>query len=88
MTLVMDIGEVRHVRIKIYNCKNEPFSIISADFTFKNKSGEVIKSGKADILDHVLDAVIEPPLPGNYVVEFTYQIADEKLIDRVEVRVI
>lgn len=88
MRLQMDPGETRHVKLKICNIKGEPFEITTADYEMiRVYSREVVASGHATILDHVLDVVISPPDHGDYLLKFTYVIGDETLVDVVEVSV-
>lgn len=35
MTIVLDKGERRHVKLMIHSCKNENFEIITADYELK-----------------------------------------------------
>ena len=86
MRLQFDPGETRHVKLKICNVKNEPFEITTADYEMiRAYSREVVASGHATILDHVLDVVISPPDHGDYLLKFSYVIGDETLVDVVEV---
>lgn len=87
--VVFDVGETRHVKLKICNIKGEPFEITSADYEFtKECNSEIIESGHAAIIDHVLDVVLSPPERGNYCLKYTYIIGDETLVDNVEVTVL
>lgn len=86
MRIVFDQGETRHVKLKIKNIKNEPFQITSAEFSFSGKyDQEVLQSGQASIVGHVLDVIITPPAAGYYILKYTYIIGDETLVDIVEV---
>lgn len=87
--VVFDVGETRHVKLKICNIKGEPFEITSADYEFtKQCNSEIIESGHATIIDHVLDVVLSHPERGNYWLKYTYIIGDETLVDNVEVTVL
>ena len=89
MRIVFDPGETRHVKLKICNVKGEPFEITSADYKIiRVYSKEVVASGHATILEHVLDVVISPPGHGEYLLKYTYVIGDETLVDVVEVTVL
>lgn len=89
MRLQMDSGETRHVKLKICNVKGEPFEITTADYEMiRVYNKEIIASGHAAILDHVLDVVISPPGSGTYLLKYTYVIGDETLVDVVEVKVL
>lgn len=81
-------GETRHVKLKIINKKDEPFSITAAQYELTPMYGsEALEKGQAAILDHVLDVVITPPGTGIYKLAYTYIIGDETLVDVVEVHV-
>lgn len=84
----MDYGERRHVRIKIVNVKGEPFTIISADYELLDSSGEILETGKPDIMEHTLDVLIEPKKQGQYTLKITYHVGNEILIEKVEVVVL
>ncbi len=90
MSLTMDLGEVRHIKIKVKSAKQEEFLIDDAYFDLKKcDSAESEDTGKANIIDsHTLDVVISPKHIGEYDLKYTYHIADETLIDVVRVRVI
>ena len=88
MRIVFDPGETRHVKLKICNVKDEPFEITSADYEMVGRyDQEVVASGHATILEHVLDVVISPPGHEEYLLKYTYVIGDETLVDVVEVTV-
>lgn len=84
----MRLGETRHIRLTVYNRRNEPFEIIDADYTFTDFSGNIIDSGKVTIIEHMLDVLIHPPAKGDYVLYYAYSIGDERRISVVEVRCI
>lgn len=88
MRVNLDQGETRHIKLKIINKKNEPFSITAAQYELTPIYGnEVLEKGQAAILDHILDVVITPPRTGIYRLAYTYIIGDETLVDVVEVHV-
>lgn len=90
MSIVMEVGEVRHVRIKILNINpNVSFQIIDASYEiYEKKTQEKIKNGKCNIIEHILDVVVEAKEKGNFGLKYIYKIADETLIDEVEVCVL
>lgn len=88
MSLVMDFGEIRHIRLLIKNIYNRDFQILKCDYELRDPEGEIEASGAADIADHVLDVLVSPKTRGEYDVKFTYIIADETLIEHVNLKVI
>lgn len=88
MGLVMDYGEIRHVRLLIKNIYNREFQILKCNYELRSPDGEIEASGPADIADHVLDVLISPKSRGEYDIKFTYIIADETLIEHVNLKVI
>lgn len=87
MGIVIDFGEVRHVKLLVRSCKNENFSITSANYVLRK--GDVIEdSGECSIYGHVIDTIISPKTIGCYKLQITYHILDETLIDTVEVNVV
>ena len=89
MKLVLDPGETRHVKLRIHNVKDDPFEITAAEYEMiRVYNKEIIASGHAAILEHVLDVVISPPDHGEYLLKYTYVIGDETLVDVVEVTVL
>ncbi len=88
MQVDFDFGETRHVKIKIHSCKGDPFEILSASYSLTAKGcTEPEDSGASVIQEHVIDQVITPKRRGTYKLVITYRIADETLIEKVEVRV-
>ena len=88
VSLVMDFGEIRHIRLLIKNIYNRDFTILKCDYELKDPSGQIEAFGPADIADHVLDVLVNPKLKGEYDVQFTYIIADETLIEHISLKVI
>ena len=90
MIMIMELGEIRHAKLKIKSIKEEAFSINGADFELKKcDSQDPEETGKANIIDScILDVVISPQHIGEYDLKYTYHIADETLIDIVRVKVI
>lgn len=88
MFVNFDLGEIRHVKIQIHSCKGDPFEILSASYSLIWKGDmETEDSGASVIQEHVIDQVIAPKRRGTYNLEVTYRIADETLVENVEVRV-
>lgn len=90
MNLTMELGEVRHVKLKVKSVKQEEFVISNADFELKKCDlPEPEDAGNANIIDdRTLDVVISPQNIGEYDLKYTYHIADETLIDIVRVKVL
>lgn len=88
MSIVIDFGEARHIRLEICNIYNQDFTIKKCDFELKNQTGQIESTGQADIINHIIDVLIEPKSCGDYDLKFTYYIADEILIEHVKVAVI
>ena len=88
MFVNFDLGETRHVKLQIHSCKGDPFEILSASYALTGRGDtEPEDSGASVIQEHVIDQVITPKRRGAYNLEVTYRIADETLIENVEVRV-
>ena len=86
MNVSFDKGETRHVRIEVFSKKEEAFLIKNASYELTRKgSVQIEDSGAVNIVDHVLDIVISPKFAGYYGLKVYYTIADEKLIENVEV---
>lgn len=85
--IIFDIGESRHVRLLIKSINNLPFTIRNAAWELV-KSGEIVDQGECIITDHIIDALITPTEKATYKLRFIYQIADEILIEVIEVAVI
>ena len=80
------LGDERHVRLLIHATNGEPFAIREARYELKC-AGQVEASGACMIDEHVIDARIAPEKRANYRLYFIYQVADETLMERVEVAV-
>lgn len=80
-------GEQRHVRCMIHAVDDAPFTIHSATWTLSY--GETIEdSGDCKIEGHIIDAYICPSKSIRYVLRLEYVIADETLIENIEVAVV
>lgn len=78
------VGEERHVRLMIHATNNEPFLIRAARWELFC-AGEREAEGECIIDEHVIDAKISPARKTTYQFNFTYQVADETLIEQIEV---
>ncbi len=79
-----DRGEYRHVRILIKSATGEAFVIRNASWELSLK--DVNESvGACTIDEHIIDAYISPAQKGIYKLKMTYEIADETLIEVIEV---
>ena len=66
----------------------DDFNILDATYVLQKMGNqEAEDSGACVIREHIIDTVITPKEPGTYKFQVTYTIADEVLIDTVEVRV-
>lgn len=81
-----ELGETRHVQFLIKSANNKPFTIQDATWQLKNED-DVEAEGKCTIMDHVIDALISPNLAHVYKLRIAYRIADETLIEVIEVAV-
>lgn len=80
------IGEERHVRLLVHSTNGEPFQI--RDATYELQSFDTIEdSGDCIIDDHVIDARIAPKRRNTYLLCFYYRVADERLVEQIEVAV-
>lgn len=80
------LGEERHVRLLIHATDGEPFTIRDARFELKC-AGQTEAEGECIIDGHVIDARICPKKRTVYQLYVTYRIADEILMECVEVAV-
>lgn len=86
--IVFDYGENRHVKLRVTSCKDESFVIKNASYELvRSDTQEVEIQGNATILENILDVVICPQNVGYYELKYTYSIADETLVDVVEISV-
>ena len=86
MTVKFELGERKHVRLTVSSCKGDDFEITSASYELRRQyTDEVEDSGTCVIAEHVMDMMIAPQTAGKYWLHITYHIADETLIDVVEV---
>lgn len=85
MMVIFNLGECRHVRLEICSDSDDDFVVERATYEFKKANGVIEAFGSSNIFEHVIDTVIEPNEKGTYFLVVTYAIADEKLVDTVEV---
>ena len=79
-------GEDKHVRLMVHATNGELFVIRTARWQLYC-AGELEAEGDCAIDEHVIDAKISPSRKTTYQLNITYQVADETLIERVEVAV-
>ena len=84
-----DFGEIRHIKILINSCENgNRFEIEKASYKlFFNGENIPESEGASIVFEHTIDQVISPKKIGKYILQITYYIADEILIEKIEVRV-
>ena len=88
LKIVMDLGETRHVQLKICSTVKDDFNILDATYVLQKTGNQIPEdSGSCVIREHIIDTVITPKESGTYIFRVTYTIADEILIDTVEVKV-
>ena len=88
MKVTFDLGETRHVKLLIHSCKGDDFEIASASYQLVQKGKDTTEdAGASVIMEHIIDQVITPQNKGWYNLIVTYMIADETLIENVEVQV-
>lgn len=80
------LGEERHVRLLIHAANGEPFVIREARYELKC-AGRVEASGACVVDGHTIDAKVSPERRASYNLYFIYQVADETLMECVEVAV-
>ena len=81
-----DLGEDRHVRLLVHATNDEPFAVRSASWKLCY-GGTEEASGQCMIDGHVIDVKISPEIRTTYYLIITYQVADETLIEKIEVEV-
>lgn len=83
-----NLGENKRVILKIESKLGQEFKITSASFSLiKFESMDEEFCGPCDIQENTIKAKIKPLSAGKYYLVFTYQIADEELMQTVEVLV-
>ena len=86
--IMFDVGERRHVQLRIHAAQDAPFRIKSASWELvRGNTLEV--SGQCEIDEHIIDAYIEaPPSKTIYILRVTYEINDETLVEQLELAVV
>lgn len=86
--IAFDLGEKKHVYLEIISRKKQEFEVSEASYELiRMASRETEDSGTCLIEGHVLDTVISPQMVGRYVLKVTYSIADQILIENIDVQV-
>ena len=90
MTVPFELGEQKHVRLRVCSCENGNFLITAASLCSRYYRGakepeEYRTFGNP--ADDILDTLIQPKKKGMYELLVMYEILDEKLIAEVEVAV-
>lgn len=81
-----DAGEERHVRLMIHATDQAAFTIRDAGWKLL-WGGEIEAIGECRVNEHVIDAFIAPKNRTAYVLQITYRVADETLIEKIGVMV-
>lgn len=86
--IMFDVGERRHVQLRIHAAQDAPFRIKSA--LWELMRGNVLEaSGDCEIDEHIIDAYIEAPSSKTtYILRVTYEINDETLVEQLELAVV
>jgi hypothetical protein len=83
-----DLGESRHVKLLIKSADSKPFVIRNASWELTLKD-QIESQGECLIEEHIVDAFITPTKKGVlYRLRVNYQVADETLIEAIEVAVV
>lgn len=77
-------GEEKHIRLIVHATNNEPFVIRQARWELYC-AGNSEASGDCVIDDHIIDAKVAPTRKTTYQLDVIYQVADETLIERIDV---
>jgi hypothetical protein len=83
------LGEKREVTIHITSTDNQPFTIRNPTFNLiKRGSGTIEGSGLCKVYEKEISALVQPKTDGSFVLEFSYEIANEilKAVVPIEVR--
>lgn len=82
------LGEKREITIHISSTKDQPFTIRNAKWNLINRNkGLVVESGACTVVDKNVSALIQPQVDGSYILEFSYEIANEILKATVKIEV-
>ena len=80
------LGEQRHIRLQVHSKENLPFTIRNATWELQYL-GKEEASGDCSVQDHILDVKIAPLQKTLYRLLIAYEVADERLMECVEVLV-
>lgn len=78
------VGESKHVRLRIHARNSELFVIRDAVWCLKGDY-DTEAEGECLITGDVIDAMITPQKRTTYKLYFTYKVADETLMECIEV---
>lgn len=81
-----DKGERRHVKLLIHAVDDAPFTIRDARWELA-WAGKTETEGECEIDGHMLDMYISPMNKAIYRLKVTYVIADETLVEQIDVEV-
>lgn len=85
--IVFDLGEKKHVKLRVHSTDPEAeFMIDSASWQLL-QNGNVVDEGIGTIDNnaHTIDIMLSPKVKTKHVLRVTYAVADEILVDRMEV---
>ncbi len=86
--IAFNLGEKKHVTIEVVSRKGDEFAILDAGYELIYVSDSTVEdSGSCTVVDHAIDSLISPNKTGVYLLRYTYHVADEILIENMEVRV-
>lgn len=86
--IAFDLGEKKHIYIEIISKKKQEFEVYEATYELLKKPDRIVEDqGVCTINGHMLDVIISPQKAGGYILRITYHIADEILIEQIEVQV-
>lgn len=86
--IAFELGEKKHIYVDIFSKKNEAFEISKADYELiKRTEKEAEDSGECILTNHTLDMLISPKNVGDYILRIIYYIADEILIENIQIQV-
>lgn len=82
------LGERKEVTVRISSAKSVPFTIRNPAYELvQNTTGSVVLSGDANVIDHDVYVLVEPPAVGLYRLIFSYDIGTERLKAAVQLQV-
>lgn len=78
------LGEHRRIGLEMTAADGAPFTIRNATWKLE-KYGKEIEGGECEIEEHELIVMIQPAETGTHTLEYTFEIAEETLKERVQV---